>query len=789
MKTPDYLANLFAKSPSQGGETLYEHTWQVVERFADQARLRPNIATQIGNPRLWHRLYWACFLHDFGKAAGGFQKMLATNGKEKYQYRHEVGSLAFLGWLFPDPNSDDFRWVAAAIVSHHKDANVINQQYKSGGPSIREIAAELANVPLDSLWCWLDEYALVWQQQFGLGGLGIEQPKLMPQDQAVALVRDQGVEQIEQALKVYRLFVNDLSTPTFRTQSTITLALRGIIITADHSASAHTGQPPTLPEIDYTTIVERLGWTQETLYDHQTDSASISNDVLLIAPTGSGKTEAALFWAFGAKPQQLSRLFYALPFQASMNAMHLRLEETFPEQVGLQHSRAAQALYRIYIEEGDEPRLATQQARAQKDRAKLNYFPVRVFSPYQMLKACYRLRGYESIMSDFFGAAFIFDEIHAYEPRRLALIFTLIGHLKKYYDARFFIMSATFPNLIKDRLKEILGSYTEITANTNLFQAFQRHRLHLLPGDMEDNENLAHIIKDARSMKSVLVCCNTVVRAQQIWSRIREELGPESEVVLLHSRLNGRDRLGREKRVQKACGVTSVERQPVVLVATQVVEVSLNIDLDTIYSDPAPLEALIQRFGRVNRSRPKNDESLSKIAPVHVFQEPVPEENLRPYDRRLLLGSLRLLREQNGNIIDENAVADWLNTIYNEYAEDYAQDWKNEYNEYAKKFTDEVLDTLVAFNADRNLEADFYNSFDSIDVLPSRFAQEYFDCMKEGRFVDAVSLMVSIPYRRYGMLHDKGKISLGDRKSDNLLERVTITTATYDDELGLLFDD
>jgi CRISPR-associated endonuclease/helicase Cas3 len=788
MDIPDYLAKLRAKSPSQGGETLYEHTWHVVARFADQARLRSSIADLIASPRLWHRLYWACFLHDFGKAAGGFQRMLATDGKERYQYRHEVGSLAFLGWLFHDLRSDDYCWIVAAIVSHHKDAATINEQYKPGGPSIRAIAAELAAAPLEELWRWVDEYALMWQQQLGLAELGIEQPKLMAKEQAVALVREQGVAQIEQALKVYRRFVDDLSTLALRKQATVTLALRGMIITADHSASAHVGPPPTLPEADYNTIVDLLGWSHDGLYKHQRVSAMASGDALLIAPTGSGKTESALFWSFGAESRQLPRLFYALPFQASMNAMQIRLEQIFAGQVGLQHSRAVQALYRIYIEDGEEPRFATQRAKAQKNRTELNYFPVRVFSPYQMLKACYRLRGYESIISDFFGAAFIFDEIHAYEPKRLALILTLIGHLKQHYGARFFVMSATFPDLIKEALQQALGSYMEIKASPDLFQAFQRHRLHLLHGDMQDPDNLAHILKDAREGKSVLVCCNTVTRVQQMWNQIREKLEPEATVVLLHSRLNGRDRLERETLVRKACGVGSEERQPVVLVATQVVEVSLNIDLDTIYTDLAPLEALIQRFGRVNRSRRKDAEGQPVIAPVYVFREPILEKDMRPYDHRLLLGSLRLLNEQNGNIIDESAVSDWLNTIYSDYAGDYAQAWRAEYQEHTTQFAADVLRSLVAFNVDRNLEERFYAAFDSIDVLPSRFETEYFDFMRDGRFVDADSLLVSIAHWQYGMLAKKGKIRQGNYKADDPLERVTIATTTYDDELGLLFD-
>ena len=51
--------------------------------------------------------------------------MLLTNGAERWAFRHEVGSLAFVPWLFPDSREEDYRWIVAAIVSHHKDADRI----------------------------------------------------------------------------------------------------------------------------------------------------------------------------------------------------------------------------------------------------------------------------------------------------------------------------------------------------------------------------------------------------------------------------------------------------------------------------------------------------------------------------------------------------------------------------------------------------------------------------------------------------------------------------------------
>src|SRR6266702_589413 len=123
---PDWLVDTWAKSSIDGvepGESLADHTRLVLERFADLVHLRPHLATYLEAPRLWHCLFWACFLHDFGKAARGFQTML--RGGEKWPRRHEVLSLAFLDWIAPAFSQAEQKWVLAAIVSHHRDAKEI----------------------------------------------------------------------------------------------------------------------------------------------------------------------------------------------------------------------------------------------------------------------------------------------------------------------------------------------------------------------------------------------------------------------------------------------------------------------------------------------------------------------------------------------------------------------------------------------------------------------------------------------------------------------------------------
>ena len=131
MVWPHWLDNVIAKSEDksvgESAETLSQHTWNVLQRFADLVRLRPDLPARIGEPRLWHCLFWACFMHDFGKAADGFQRMLRDKTrKTKWRQRHEALSLAFVLWLFPDSHSSDWLWIVAAVIAHHKDVDYID---------------------------------------------------------------------------------------------------------------------------------------------------------------------------------------------------------------------------------------------------------------------------------------------------------------------------------------------------------------------------------------------------------------------------------------------------------------------------------------------------------------------------------------------------------------------------------------------------------------------------------------------------------------------------------------
>src|SRR6266566_6822448 len=239
---PDWLDDTWAKSKQEGeiaGESLAQHTWNVLERFAELARLRPQLASQINAPNIWHCLFWACFLHDFGKAASSFQKMLRDG--QRWRHRHEVLSLAFLDWLAPSLSKTEQRWVLAAIVSHHRDANEIAAKYdeRMEPDPLISLLAELDEQVVRLLWRWLDECANAWIDTLNLYPFGVRILPLVSENHAVQITCIEGVQRTRIWLDKYQIFIGKLRSEREQQIIATLVMLRGLTTTADHMASAH----------------------------------------------------------------------------------------------------------------------------------------------------------------------------------------------------------------------------------------------------------------------------------------------------------------------------------------------------------------------------------------------------------------------------------------------------------------------------------------------------------------------------------------------------------------------
>jgi CRISPR-associated endonuclease/helicase Cas3 len=186
------------------------------------------------------------------------------------------------------------------------------------------------------------------------------------------------------------------------------------------------------------------------------------------------------------------------------------------------------------------------------------------------------------------------------------------------------------------------------------------------------------------------------------------------------------------------------------------VEVSLNIDMDTLFSDPAPLEALLQRFGRVNRGRkPKEGEPLT-LADVHVFSEPTDFNKI--YDAGLVTKALEELCQIDGKAIDESQVSSMLERIY---SGDAGEAWQQEFDKAAQEFEHAILSQLRPFqSASLDIWKKFHELFDGVEILPIELEDEYNRLWRdetEGGYIAASSLLVPLSWGQYMGLHQAKK--------------------------------
>ncbi len=739
----DRLAQTWAKSPNPGlqrGEPLAGHTANVLTRLASWRDRYPDLPKHTSCPDLlWDLAAWACLLHDVGKLARGFQTML--RGGSRFPHRHEVLSLVAVGWL--DIEDAHKELIAAGVATHHYDAPQILTRYPYGGSDRGELLKELSSDDEQALREWLGGQGVPDLARWGFGYL----PNLRSISPSQALA--DGMRALASiAGKIEDLNATDRESLAART-------MRGLVVLADHAGSAHErhGSCPSLrsPML----LFEHLsgnGWS--SFWPHQVECAQLDGHSLLIAPTGSGKTEAALLWAARQHEQVGTErpIFYVLPYRASLNAMRLRIHEQYgvPEgAVVLQHAKATADLYSFLTSKKEYTGYeAVRAARHEQNLGRLMTAPIRVLTPYQLLKAFFGLRGHEAILTDAAGGLFILDELHAYDINRLSLILAAVGHLARELGARFLAMSATFPRVLHSMLEEVLDEKPRVIhADAETKDKFRRHTLKIIENELLTPTVLDRIVERYRRGEAVLVVDTTVNRAQRIFDALTERVGSEA-VWLLHSRFTAIDRAAKEDRLRSRVGTRTrnADASGTILVATQVVEVSLDVDFDVLFSEPAPIEALVQRFGRVNRGCRGGLRDVF-VSSIHG------KDSGRVYNSLDVQQAIELLRPMDGNPLDEHDVQQMVDAAY----EPVATAWRKEVRRRIAEAYDNIISTNHPLSSHPELESAFDDLFDGYEVVPNAMAIEYRNRLEEEPLAASL-LRVPISNGQRHMLQRAGRL-------------------------------
>ncbi|HEY0433882.1 MAG TPA: CRISPR-associated helicase Cas3', partial [Chitinophagaceae bacterium] len=567
--------------------------------------------------------------------------------------------------------------------------------------------------------------------------------------------------------------------------------LRGLLITSDHLASAIDREKGLHPEIldvpklvDFEDAIKRKELPEgKDLLSYQKKASETKGNAILKAPTGAGKTLAAMLWA-SRNQSENGRFYYVLPFTASINAMARRFIEIFGrENVGVLHHKNADFLFRLMEKDEMSLKLKNQQAKHLQSLAREMYHPIRISTPHQILRFALRGRGWETGLSEFVNSCVVYDEVHAFEPLITGLTLATAKLLQSdLFNARILFTSATIPRFLERLIKENLeiDESHAIEPNPNDEKDAEvtdkkRHKIVIREGNLYDN--LPVIVSEIKaSRQSTLIFCNHVKTSQQVYEKLKEEYD-FTDLTLLHSRFNGRDRTEIEINItlkksddEKNKSADLIEKNPLltpILVATQAVEVSLDIDYECGYSEPAPADALGQRLGRVNR---KGERPAAK---VDIFAEPT---NGYLYDQTLTDKTVELLRAVTAELSEQE-----LTEIVDKVYEDgYPQDAQDEFekglnNRSIKNFSEEMIaGTHVTWT-----DIIFEKTDAQIDVLPQSLFGEFSMLREQSRFIEARQLLVPI---RWGQYH-KAKAMNAIKYNEKLREHVV--TLFYDKKKGL----
>lgn len=427
-------------------------------------------------------------------------------------------------------------------------------------------------------------------------------------------------------------------------------------------------------------------------------------DIIVIAPTGIGKTETSMLWADKVQNENRSkRIFYLLPYTASINALYKRFKKE-NISVGVLHSKVRSLLNR------EEDIL---DAKEELELFKKNIKQVTIATIFQIIKASFGAKNWEMQLAQFKNSIFIVDEIHCFEIRELAFLLETLRWLKKEFNISICIMSASIPKCLQDLIEERLEISKIIRATKEDFKL--RHRIHY-----EDNnvfQKIDYIKEQVNQNKKVLICVNRVETSQKIYDLLKVEF-KDKKIKLIHGKFNARDRSIIEKDIDN-CHI---------LIGTQAIEVSLDIDYDIMFTEIAPLDSLLQRFGRVNR---RGDKGISDIYILKESEKTFYDEEVMKNTHEQML---KIIEDDKG-LIFEDKVNLYLNQVYKNI------DMKN-YNKY-KNDIEFFINTLRVGSINKNATEEIINNNNDISMLPITLFNEYLKLKDEMKFVEMNELFVN----------------------------------------------
>lgn len=714
---------------SKPEETIQEHTDKLLKNYEEFKETYPESDIN------WDLLYLACLYHDLGKLNTDFQnKIRGKKMKDEIPHAFLSAGLIPRKKIISRFGKDGMTILTNSIVFHHerKFKVDLDTNYKLINEKIKEMENEFVNFKYDKV----DNLKA---SKFPIKYYSNER-----------ITDEDGEDVFYEYIKI-----------------------KGMLNRIDYASSAHekVEYPNDFLEENLNGLLE--SWKKNNPNSDWNDLQKymIKNrdkNIIAIAQTGAGKTEAALLWIGNNKG------FFTLPLKVAINAIYDRLrtgivKENLDRRVGMLHSDS----FSEYIKRSEDEGLSRY-----FDRTKLLSLPLTITTLDQLFDFVYRYRGFELKLATLSYSKIVIDEIQMYSPDLVAY---LIYGLKLITEmgGKFTILTATFPPIFKSFLEkeniQFISPDPFIEDDSKI-----RHSLKVVDSLITPD----FIIEKSRSKNKVLVICNTVKTAQDLYKNL-EDSGKVENLNLIHSYFTKEDRQIKEEKIIELGDKDCTDKG--IWIGTQILEASLDIDFDILITELSDINGLFQRLGRCYRKRCFTEDSYN----AYVFTGG--EERIRGtgfvVDKDIFKLSKEIIKDIDGPLSESKKIEliDKTYTVGNLKDTEYFKDIEG---------TIEYLKSIYVNEKNKTEIRRMFRNINNISIIP----KDIFETNKDeiNKNIDILKFNKEIRYSREEKAMarteiDKYKISIpyysfnqrnNESKSINEYESLNIYNCNYNKEEG-----
>ena len=646
-------------------KTIEEHTNDLLDRLEILKKFNC-----IPNDRIYDLVYKSCIYHDLGKVNNEFQQRI-LNANLKYNDSKEVPHNILSLYMIDKNkfnNEEEYLKVAHSVIHHHNYSNVFEDIKNK---------TELINYLLKDFNTYNIKKSTI--------------SKLAKEE-----------------------LINDNET----------ILVKGFLHKCDYSASANKTieykNDFLLDSLD--NFISNIKSKNEEANWNELQQFCIenrNNNIIAVAQTGMGKTEGGLLWIGDNKG------FFILPLRSAINSIYDRIRTTLlnnkmiDKRLAILHSNSLE-YYLNNIKHDSEINMLNYH-----QQCKSLSIPLSISTLDQLFDFVFKYNSYELKLATLSYSKIVIDEIQAYDPTLLAYLIYGIEKIAAI-GGKIAIVTATLPPFIRNLLKKNINFVESDKEFTN---DEIRHNVKVIESRINSHDILYKYNENKRLQKynKILVVCNTIKEAQKLYEELSNSINKE-ELHILHSKFIRKDRLHKEKEIMQV-GKTydnnnNLDKRNEIWLSTSIVEASLDIDFDYLFTELQDLNSLFQRLGRCNRKGVKEVEEYNCFVYTEIDNSIITNKiNEKGFiDRTLYDLSKQAIKSINGKLSETKKI-DLINK--------YLTTEKMKNSDYIRKYNEiyEFICNIQAYKFQKK-DIDLRNIL-SKDIIPSSVYETHINDIKQ----------------------------------------------------------